>query len=158
MTASSADRAGSPHPTKSSSTTSGSPLSQGTIKWFNAASGYGYIVLDEGEKELFVHRADVEADLLAQLASGDRVEFEQRAGGMGPQAINVRAITATVQQLTDTTHARAAQPTRHQELPDGLDWEEFLHRSFPHHRRHDFDALRAYALYSSRKATLPTAA
>jgi len=158
MPASAHDRKGFPQPTQSSSTTRPTPLSHGTIKWFNTASGYGYIVLDEGDKDLFVHQADVAANLLDQLTSGDRVAFDQRDGGMGPQAINVQAVTATVERLNREAPAGATQPTSHQELPDGLDWAEFLRRSFPHHRRHDFEALRAYALYSNRTATLPIAA
>lgn len=134
------------------------PVAFGSVKWFNASSGYGYIVSDEGEKDLFVHRANVAPDVLAELAAGDRVEFERRDGGMGPQAINVEAITATVERLTDEVPARAPNRASGQELPDDLVWEEFLRRFFPDRRRHDFEALRAYAVYRSCAAAPPIAA
>jgi cold shock protein len=63
-------------------------VTNGTVKWFNAASGYGFISPDGGGADLFVHRASIGGGL-SQVTEGDRVVFQAREGGMGPEAINV---------------------------------------------------------------------
>jgi CspA family cold shock protein len=63
-------------------------MTSGTVKWFNAASGYGFIVPDGGGADLFVHRASIGGGS-SHMTDGDRVVLESRVGGMGPEAINV---------------------------------------------------------------------
>jgi CspA family cold shock protein len=63
----------------------------GTVKWFDRASGHGYVVPDGGGQELYVHRVSLAGDLRLTLAAGDRLEFETRTGGTGPEAVNVVA-------------------------------------------------------------------
>jgi cold shock protein len=69
-----------------------SRVASGTVKWFNQASGFGFIVRDSDAQDLFIHRASVDPHLIVTIESGDRVEFEPREGGMGPEAINVAAL------------------------------------------------------------------
>ena len=64
-------------------------MATGLVKWFNDASGYGFIVPDEGGKDLWVHRRSIVGDVRTTLTEGERVDFEPREGGMGPEAINV---------------------------------------------------------------------
>jgi len=64
-------------------------MATGLVKWFNDASGYGFIVSDEGGKDLWVHRRSIVGDVRTTLTEGERVDFEPREGGMGPEAINV---------------------------------------------------------------------
>ncbi len=64
-------------------------MSNGAVKWFNRASGFGLIEPDAGGGDLFVHRASLDESVLA--TEGERVEFEWRNGGMGREAINVVA-------------------------------------------------------------------
>jgi cold shock protein len=65
-------------------------MTSGTVKWFNQPNGYGYIAADEGGKDLFVHRGSIVGHWrTSTLAEGDRVGFETREGGMGPEAIHV---------------------------------------------------------------------
>ena len=61
---------------------------EGTVKWFNAAKGYGFIAHDQG-KDVFVHYSAIQMDGYRALAEGDRVEFEIVDGAKGPQAENV---------------------------------------------------------------------
>jgi cold shock protein len=70
-------------------------VATGTVKWFNEASGYGYIVPDAGGKDLFVHRGSIVGDWrTATLTEGGSVRFEARSGGMGPEAVNVAPLAS----------------------------------------------------------------
>jgi CspA family cold shock protein len=60
----------------------------GTVKWFDRASGYGYVVPDAGGPDLYLHRVSLAGDLRLTLAAGDRLEFETRMGGVEPEAVN----------------------------------------------------------------------
>ncbi len=62
----------------------------GTVKWFNAAKGYGFIAR-EGGKDLFVHFSSIQdaGNGYRSLNEGDRVEFDVEEGQKGPQATNV---------------------------------------------------------------------
>jgi CspA family cold shock protein len=64
-------------------------MAAGTVKWFNEASDYGFIVPDEGGKELYVRGSSIVGPSGAILSAGERVEFEWRVAGMGPEAIGV---------------------------------------------------------------------
>ena len=64
-------------------------MAAGTVKWFNEASGYGFIVPDEGSQELYVRAGNIAGAGRATLSAGGRVKFESRLAGMGPEAIGV---------------------------------------------------------------------
>ncbi len=63
-------------------------MQQGTVKWFNAKKGYGFI-LSEDEKEIFVHFSALNMDGFKELKDGEKVEYEIVDGDKGPQASNV---------------------------------------------------------------------
>lgn len=65
---------------------------QGTVKWFNAAKGYGFIVRERGA-DVFVHHADINSQGFRSLNEGDKVEFEVVEGPKGLQAKNVVKIS-----------------------------------------------------------------
>ena len=69
-------------------------MSTGTVKWFNATKGFGFIQPDDGGKDAFVHISAVERAGLSHLAEGQKVEFDlvsdHRSGKMS--ADNLRAI------------------------------------------------------------------
>lgn len=62
---------------------------QGTVKWFNAEKGYGFITRDDGEKDVFCHFSSLQMEGFKKLEEGDVVEFEVTEGQKGPQAHNV---------------------------------------------------------------------
>jgi cold shock protein len=71
-------------------------MASGTVKWFNDSKGYGFIAPDEGTKDLFVHHSNIAGEGFKSLTEGTRVEFEQREGTKGPEAINVTPVNAPV--------------------------------------------------------------
>ena len=66
-------------------------MTQGTVKWFNEAKGFGFIQQESGD-DVFVHFSAIQSDGFKTLADGDRVEFEVTPGPKGPAAKNVRKI------------------------------------------------------------------
>jgi len=67
-------------------------MSRGTVKWFNADKGFGFITPDEGGNDLFVHHSEIKTSGYATLDDGQKVEFEVGNGQKGPCATNVTAI------------------------------------------------------------------
>jgi CspA family cold shock protein len=67
-------------------------MAQGTVKWFNAEKGFGFIEVDGGGSDVFVHYSAIESSGFRSLDEGQRVEFETTAGPKGPQADMVRPI------------------------------------------------------------------
>jgi CspA family cold shock protein len=65
-------------------------MATGTVKWFDSKKGFGFIIPDDGGKELFVHHSDIETDGFANLDDGQAVEFEVGEGKKGPCAQNVK--------------------------------------------------------------------
>ena len=61
---------------------------QGTVKWFNAEKGFGFIEV-EGENDVFVHFSAINQEGYKSLEEGQSVEFEVVEGDRGPQAANV---------------------------------------------------------------------
>lgn len=64
----------------------------GTVKWFNATKGFGFITPDEGGEDLFVHQSEIQMAGYRELAEGQRVEFEVTQGKKGLQASSVRPV------------------------------------------------------------------
>ena len=61
----------------------------GTVKWFNETKGFGFITMESGGKDCFVHQSAIKAEGFRTLAEGDRVEFDVVEGAKGPAAANV---------------------------------------------------------------------
>jgi cold shock protein len=71
-----------------------SPMAQtGTVKFFNATKGFGFITPDGGAKDVFVHISAIEASGMRTLVDGQKVTFDVEPDrmGKGPKAVNLRA-------------------------------------------------------------------
>ena len=67
-------------------------MATGTVKWFNTQKGYGFIVSDEGGKDIFVHISAVERSGLRTLNEGQKVEFELQNDKGKTAAVNIKAV------------------------------------------------------------------
>jgi CspA family cold shock protein len=67
-------------------------MARGSVKWFSAEKGYGFITPDDGTKDLFVHHSAIQAEGFRTLNEGEKVEYEVTQGQKGPQAVNVRTV------------------------------------------------------------------
>ena len=70
----------------------GITMATGTVKWFNAEKGFGFIAPDDGSADVFVHYSEIQGSGFRTLEENQQVEFEIGEGAKGPQAQQVRAI------------------------------------------------------------------
>ena len=65
-------------------------MARGTVKWFNAEKGFGFITVDGGGQDVFVHYSAIDMPGYKSLEEGQAVTFEVGTGQKGPQAESVR--------------------------------------------------------------------
>ena len=78
-------------------------MKTGTVKWFNNAKGYGFILADDSNEDLFAHYSTIQMDGYRTLKAGQTVEFETQTGANGTHAVNIRAAEM------DTTASSASE-------------------------------------------------
>jgi len=67
------------------------PMSNGTIKWFNATKGFGFIQPEDGTSDVFVHISDMQRAGIAELREGDKLTYDVQRGQQGKMsACNLR--------------------------------------------------------------------
>ena len=65
---------------------------RGTVKWFNATKGFGFIEPTEGGTDVFAHFSEIDMDGYKSLTEGQEVEFELEDGEKGPKAAKIKAL------------------------------------------------------------------
>jgi CspA family cold shock protein len=65
-------------------------MATGTVKWFNAEKGYGFIAPDDGSQDVFAHYSAIQTSGYRSLEEGQKVEFDTAQGPKGLQAENIR--------------------------------------------------------------------
>ncbi len=66
-------------------------MTTGTVKFFNTTKGFGFIMPDDGSKDVFVHISAVESSDLGYLTDGQKVSFDVEQDTRGPKAVNLQA-------------------------------------------------------------------
>ena len=66
-----------------------SEVKTGTVKWFNASKGYGFITPSDGDKDLFVHMSEIQMEGFETLNEGQSVDYNEGSSDKGPCATNV---------------------------------------------------------------------
>lgn len=69
-------------------------MATGTVKWFNATKGYGFITPTNGGDDVFAHYSAIEMEGYKTLKEGQQVEFEIQDAPKGPQAAHIKALTS----------------------------------------------------------------
>ncbi|MGS2716656.1 cold shock domain-containing protein CspD [Eionea flava] len=83
-------------------------MATGTVKWFNNAKGYGFILPDDGGEDLFAHYSSIEMDGYKTLKAGQAVSFDTIGGDKGLHATN---ITANDMATSDDSNASDSADT-----------------------------------------------
>src|SRR6478735_4626186 len=86
------DRAPGRHSAGCRTSPEGDDMAQGSVKWFNAVKGFGFIAQDGGGADVFVHYSAIQSTGYRSLDENQRVEFDITQGPKGPQAENVTVI------------------------------------------------------------------
>ncbi|MBO9704907.1 cold-shock protein [Arthrobacter sp.] len=67
-------------------------MATGTVKWFNAEKGFGFISPDDGSQDVFAHFSAINSSGYRSLEENQKVSFEVQQGPKGPQAANIQAV------------------------------------------------------------------
>lgn len=89
-------------------------MPRGTVKWFNNAKGFGFILPDGGGDDLFAHYSSIEMDGYKTLKAGQPVSFEVEDGDKGPHASHIQPVGVS----DSTTEGSALEPQSASELSD----------------------------------------
>ncbi|MFF4100402.1 cold-shock protein [Streptomyces sp. NPDC001903] len=67
-------------------------MAQGTVKWFNAEKGFGFIAPEDGSADVFAHYSEIRSTGFRELQENQKVEYDLGQGTKGPQATNISII------------------------------------------------------------------
>jgi CspA family cold shock protein len=86
-------------------------MATGKVKWFNNAKGYGFIVSDSHDEDLFAHYSSIQMDGYKTLKAGQDVMFDTTPGDKGLHAINIRSLDSSEQTTDPATAASSSVQT-----------------------------------------------
>jgi cold shock protein len=134
-------------------------MAQGTVKWFNGEKGFGFISVDGGGADVFVHYSAIDAGGYRSLEEGQRVQFEIGQGNKGPQATGVRIVGRPVSlQATGPPPFRGSGPVpfaADRRDPSGRPGEPHRDPSRRPRSRTSPQPVRARCSYSARRSAGP---
>lgn len=81
----------------------------GKVKWFNNAKGFGFVICDEHDEDLFAHYSSIQMEGYKTLKAGQTVEFDTVKAERGIHAVNIRVLTETVGAEGSTSHRTEAK-------------------------------------------------
>ncbi len=98
-------------------------MPSGTVKWFNNAKGFGFILPEDGESDLFAHYSSIEMDGYRTLKAGQVVDFDIEKGDKGLHACHIRAhisdsVDAEAREVADTDVTEAIEETKESPLEE----------------------------------------
>jgi len=87
-------------------------MATGTVKWFNNAKGYGFVLSEDKQDDLFIHYSSIQMDGYKSLKAGQEVEYDVQEGPKGMHAVNIRCSGAGDESPT------SAEPSESSESSD----------------------------------------
>ena len=96
-------------------------MAVGKVKWFNNAKGYGFILSDDGDEDLFAHYSAIEMDGYKTLKAGQPVQFDIEEGPKGLHAIRIREVEtegASVQESAEGSGQEALEAGQDEDLQE----------------------------------------
>ena len=85
-------------------------MAKGKVKWFNNAKGYGFVLPEIGNGDLFVHYTSIQMDGYKTLKAGQEVEFDIIEGPKGQHAINIRRVASEDDEDSDSPETFVDDP------------------------------------------------
>lgn len=92
-------------------------MATGTVKWFNNAKGYGFVLSEDKGDDLFIHYSSIQMDGYKSLKAGQEVEYDVQEGPKGLHAVNIRSTAAPIES---TPAAASTDPAASQTPEDDL--------------------------------------
>ena len=86
-------------------------MATGTVKWFNNAKGYGFVLAQESNDDLFIHYSSIQMDGYKSLKAGQQIEYDIQEGPKGLHAVNIRYVNGTTTEPTTPASATTSAPT-----------------------------------------------
>ncbi|PAU88705.1 cold shock domain protein CspD [Pseudomonas sp. WN033] len=88
-------------------------MENGKVKWFNNAKGYGFIVADGRDEDLFAHYSAIQMDGYKTLKAGQPVRFDIIQGPKGLHAVNIQSVTESANAAPATKITHEVTATQH---------------------------------------------
>ncbi len=76
-------------------------MTNGTVKWYNARKGFGFVEQEGGGKDVFVHASAVKAAGVSRLQEGQKISFDVEDSPKGPNAINIKTEEGAEEEKSD---------------------------------------------------------